>query len=235
MQPGHDWRCYRLNAREIVVPFAAEQDIPQFSYSCKVWCPHKASKSACTSALWPRSNWPERKPTSAWCPDKGWFCSAFAFMGCYLIKAETQEYMCSVSHVWTGKECHLKYIPDTLCHAPERSALYSFPDTLCHAPERSACVQVYSWCPVPRFWTFSTEKGPQFFAPLPGGMNMCDNCQNPHDTSSHNSCASAQHGMLPACVSTHKNFFFLLKTLFVAVYTSCPFLCRYSLHYFSLE
>ena len=49
---------------------------------------------------------------------------------------------------------------------------------------------------------------------LPVGTNMCDNCHSPHDTSSRNSCASAQRGMLPACVSTHSNLFFPLNTLF---------------------
>lgn len=54
-------------------------------------------------------------------------------------------------------------------------------------------------------------------------MNMCDNCQGPYDTFSQNSCSSAQHGTLPACMSTHKNFFLLLKKLFSRSTHHVPF------------
>jgi hypothetical protein len=64
----------------------------------------------------------------------------------------------------------------------------------------------------------------KFLVLLPDGMNMCDNCQDPYDTSSQNSCGPAQHRTLPACMSTHKNFSFLFKKLFIPVRTSCPFL-----------
>jgi hypothetical protein len=126
----------------------------------------------------------------------------------------------SVSRSWAFSLV-FNYISETACHAAERS-------TLCSSIFLRQRVTQLSVQPCGI--TLSSSR-----LCLPDGTNMCDNCQNAHDTSSYNSCASAQHVMLPACVSTHNNFFFPLKTLFISVYTSCPFLCCYSLHYFSLE
>jgi len=73
----------------------------------------------------------------------------------------------------------------------------SIPETVCHALKAQCC-----------------GVAPQAACRL----NMCDNCHRPHDTSNPNSCASAQRGMLLACVSTHSNFFPLNTSFYPALH-----------------